>query len=78
MFKYVPATLGIAAMLMASTALANDVSAQSGGKVAQQLQFPLFDLPTTHFVPMPIGPFVSLKTNVAEALHFSLKFGTSL
>jgi hypothetical protein len=68
MSKYLPATLGIAAMLIASTALANEVLAPVGGKVAEQLQFPPFNLPTNHFVPMPTGPFVSLNTRVAEVL----------
>ena len=40
MSNYLPAALGIVAMLMASTALANEVSAPIGGKVAEQLQIP--------------------------------------
>jgi hypothetical protein len=68
MSKYLPATLGIAVMLMASTALANDVSVSSGGKVAEQLKSPPFGLPATHFLRMPTGPFVSLRIKVAEVL----------
>jgi hypothetical protein len=68
MSNYLPATLGIAAMLMASPALANDVSVPSGGKVAEELQIPSLALPTNHFAQMPTGPFVSFKINVAEVL----------
>jgi hypothetical protein len=68
MSNYLPATLGIAAMLMASSALANDVSVPSGGKVAEELQIPSLALPTNHFAQMPTGPFVSFKIYVAEIL----------
>jgi hypothetical protein len=69
MSKYLPATLGIAVMLIASTAWAQDVSVPSDGKVAaEQLQIAPFNLPTNHFVPTPIGPFVALRIKVAEVL----------
>jgi hypothetical protein len=69
MSKYLAATLGIAAMLMASTAGAHDISVPSDGKVAaEQLQIAPFNLPTNHFVPTPTGPFVSLRIKVAEVL----------
>src|SRR6476646_4402393 len=66
MSSYLPTTLGIAVMLMASTALANDVSVPPGGNAAKEQ--PPLALPTDHFAPMPTGPFVSLKINVAESL----------
>ena len=58
MSNYLPATLGIAAMLMASPALANDVSVPSGGKVAEELQIPSLALPTNHLGQMPTGPLI--------------------
>jgi hypothetical protein len=55
MTKYLLATLGLAAILMASTALANDVSVPNDRNA----------LPTNRLAP---GPVVPLNTHVAEAL----------
>jgi hypothetical protein len=55
MSKFLTATLGIAVMLMASTALANNVSVPSDGNA----------LPTNRLAP---GPVVPLNTHVAEVL----------
>jgi hypothetical protein len=68
MTKYLPATLGLAAMLMASTALANDVSVPPGSNAANELPNPPLALPSDQFAPVPIGPFISLKATVAEVL----------
>jgi hypothetical protein len=55
MSKFLTATLGIAVMLMASTALADNVSVPSDGNA----------LPTNRLAP---GPVVPLNTHVAEVL----------
>ena len=66
MSNYLPATLGIVVMLMASQAQSNDVSVPSGGKVAELLQFPSLIRPTDGFAKVPTGPFMPL--HGAEAL----------
>jgi len=68
MSNYLPATLGIVVMLMASPALANDVSVPSGGKVAEGLQIPSLALPKHYFAKMPTGPIMSLQINGVEVL----------
>src|SRR3954466_5661883 len=45
MSNYLPAVLGFVAMLMASPALANDVSMPGGGKLAEGRQIPSLTLP---------------------------------
>ena len=59
MSNYLPATLGIVAMLMASPALSNDI---------ERLEIASLTLPTNPFAKMPTGPFMSLQINGAEVL----------
>ena len=72
MSNYLPATLGIVAMLMACPAVANDVSVASGDKVAEGLQIPSLTLPTDFFPKMPTGPFMSFQLNEVGVLPPSL------
>src|SRR5438067_8015770 len=59
MSNYLPATLGIVVILMASPALSNDV---------EGLQIPSLTLPANYIAKMPTGPFMSLHINGAEVL----------
>jgi len=68
MSNYLPATLGIAVMLMASPTLSKRRFGAKWGQVAEGLETPSLNLPTNYFAKMSAGPFMSLQINGADVL----------